>query len=181
MLDLNTNTWTTLSPMPTGRRDFAVAVLGNWIYAVGGNDVLTNAEAFDTNTNTWYTLPGMPTGRRLLAAGTVPGTNPADAGRLYAFGGVNNGSDNVVEMFDLNLHAWATLNQPGQFVPGGRFSFGVVRMAGALYEFDGYNGGSNTTNWVDQFDPMSNLFSDMNDAPIYRVDHGVAAIGTQPT
>ena len=36
--DIASDTWTERNSMPTARKKFAVAVLGQWVYAIGGND-----------------------------------------------------------------------------------------------------------------------------------------------
>jgi N-acetylneuraminic acid mutarotase len=55
--DPSTNTWRTMRPMPTARYDFAITVLNNKIYVMGG--VPTNSpstdivEEFDPVVNSW--------------------------------------------------------------------------------------------------------------------------------
>jgi hypothetical protein len=81
----------------TARFYLAAGVVGDRLYAVGGEDninFLNTVEAYDSASNTWSTKAPMPTRRFGLAAGV--------AGRsLYAIGGKNVNSiiSNAVEAF----------------------------------------------------------------------------------
>ena len=60
------NTWTTLEPIPTIRRNLGVAVVNGKIYAIGGTGeggYLNTNEEYDPATNTWTTKTPMPTPR----------------------------------------------------------------------------------------------------------------------
>jgi N-acetylneuraminic acid mutarotase len=82
--DPATNSWTTVSPMPTARSGSAAGVINGILYVVGGwNDsggILATVEAYDPVTDTWSTMDPMPTARNALGAGVIDG-------RLYVPGG----------------------------------------------------------------------------------------------
>jgi uncharacterized protein (TIGR03437 family) len=116
--DMTRNTWTTLAPLPTARTGGCFGVFGTMLYLAGGNGnagtQLTSMEAYDANANTWSTgLPPMPNGV----------VNPGSAilgGRLYCFGGSNQGSSPQREIFNyvqiyqptasLSVNAFGTVN-----------------------------------------------------------------------
>jgi len=61
-----TNTWTTLTPMNVRRSTHDLAVMGNYLYAVGGNDgssSLNSIEKYDPESNKWTSVVSMSTRR----------------------------------------------------------------------------------------------------------------------
>ncbi|MFL5861466.1 MAG: kelch repeat-containing protein [Solirubrobacteraceae bacterium] len=93
-------TWTAM-PSMTPRQGLAVCVLGNLIYAIGGQSgagaALTTVEVFDTVAGTWNAtaLPSLSPGRAWLAASAGPG------GLIYAIGGLDASGDPVSD-----VHSW---------------------------------------------------------------------------
>ena len=86
-----TNSWATLTPMPAARNAGCFAAMGSTLYVAGGNPVgntgpqLNTMDAYDANLNTWTTgLPVMP--HAIVGAGSA-----SVGGRLYCFGGSNQG------------------------------------------------------------------------------------------
>jgi N-acetylneuraminic acid mutarotase len=79
------DSWTTLEPLPTIRRDLGVAVVNGKIYAIGGrsdgNRLFTNEE-YDPETNTWTTKAPMPTPRSDFGIAVVND-------KIYCIGGIN--------------------------------------------------------------------------------------------
>ncbi|MFZ7138964.1 MAG: kelch repeat-containing protein, partial [archaeon] len=60
------DSWVSLEPLPTTRRDLGVATVNGKIYVIGGkNDdgYLSINEEYDPATNTWTTKTPMPTAR----------------------------------------------------------------------------------------------------------------------
>lgn len=95
--DPATDTWASLSPMPTGRHNVAGAVLDDKLYVIGGDDnstVFDNVEAYDPVTDTWSIKAPLLEGRMRLGAGVVE--NDAGHPRLLAVGGSNNGSESML-------------------------------------------------------------------------------------
>lgn len=92
-----TDSWTSKAPLPTARFSLAAGVIGDRVYAVGGDNgsgSLNAVEAYDPATNSWTTKAPMPTARERLDAGVV-------RRKLYAFGGIILFHDNMkrVEAF----------------------------------------------------------------------------------
>ena len=83
--DPATDTWTTKSPMPTGRTYFSTSVVNGKIYAIGGvsagnTDHVSSVEEYDPATDTWTRKADIPTARSGL-------TTSAVNGKIYAIGG----------------------------------------------------------------------------------------------
>lgn len=78
------DTWTQKAGVPTARTKFAVGVVNNLLYAIGGTGegLLTTTEAYDPQTNTWIPKAPMPAARKGFALGVINGT-------LYLAGGSN--------------------------------------------------------------------------------------------
>jgi len=82
--DPSTNSWETLTPMPTARYGFATAVVSGKIYCIGGDsggaggNPKTANEVFDGSS--WVSKKSMPTARSNLAAAAVDN-------KIYAIGG----------------------------------------------------------------------------------------------
>jgi hypothetical protein len=98
-LDTETNTWSTLAPMPTPRREMAIAVIGHKVWVMGGyNDRdLDVIEVFHSAKNEWSTsrfrLPiGCPWAKAVVVNG-----------KIYITGGRNLSS---VVIFDPKTGQW---------------------------------------------------------------------------
>ncbi|GAI75277.1 unnamed protein product, partial [marine sediment metagenome] len=81
--DPQTDTWSTMSPMPTSRSQMGIAVADGKIYVIGGyaQGYLSNRlEVYDPQTDTWSVRSSMPSSRDFLGAAAV-------AGKIYAIGG----------------------------------------------------------------------------------------------
>jgi hypothetical protein len=108
-------TWTTLSSlMPTARAGLAAVVVGDSVYAIGGQDghgaPLPTVELFGTGSKTWSGVPqhALPTALTKLAASLGPG------GLIYAIGGFSATSpatpaDGVYSWDQSPSSAWQTV------------------------------------------------------------------------
>jgi kelch-like protein 20 len=69
LLILLENKWSKVAPMTTRRLGVAVAVLGGFLYAIGGSDgqtPLNTVERFDPRSNKWTVVAPMSTRRKHL-------------------------------------------------------------------------------------------------------------------
>lgn len=107
-----TNTWTSLTPMPTARGALGAATLNGKIYAVGGGDfhvALDTVEVYDPKLDSWSTMPCMNYARGCLGLTCVNNT-------LYVFGGahMHNGMmtylEESIECFDPKLNRWLVVS-----------------------------------------------------------------------
>jgi N-acetylneuraminic acid mutarotase len=71
--DPQTNTWTILSSMPTGRSGIAAGVLNNKLYVFGGEDprLFSEVEVYDPATDTWQQVAPMRTPRHGIFAAVI--------------------------------------------------------------------------------------------------------------
>jgi len=128
-------TWTTKTPMSTGRGKGAVGEIDGILYAVGGYDnggALATVEAYDPATNMWTTKAPIPTPRAALGVGVINGI-------LYAVGGyellAGNVSSATVEAYDPTTNTWTT--KAPMLTPRGALGVGVIN--GILYAVSGDN------------------------------------------
>jgi hypothetical protein len=99
--NLNTRTWSYLTPMPTSRGGSGVGTIGGFIYVAGGRGgVGDEFERYDTYTDAWITLTPMPTPREGLTACIVEnelyaitGSVPISQGGLPYYGENEKASD----------------------------------------------------------------------------------------
>ncbi|KAM5294167.1 kelch-like protein 20 isoform 3-T3 [Glossophaga mutica] len=109
--DPKTNQWSSdVAPTSTCRTSVGVAVLGGFLYAVGGQDgvsCLNIVERYDPKENKWTRVASMST-RRLGVAVAVLG------GFLYAVGGSDGTSPlNTVERYNPQENRWHTIAPMG--------------------------------------------------------------------
>jgi N-acetylneuraminic acid mutarotase len=135
--DPTLNSWTTKTPMPEAMFYFAIAVVNNMIYAIGGSpDASTYAStniSYNPGTNQWlYKIP-MPTARSGLAIAVVNS-------KIYAIGGRNSGRFGINwlatnEEYDPTLNRWTSM--PSMPVGRENFAIGVVNNT-TIYAIGGY-------------------------------------------
>ncbi len=174
--DPGTNTWTGKTAPPHAHQGGAGAVIGGKFYLVGGWDELGSAstnitgtlDVYDPATDTWTTKAPMPTARQLLAAGVI-------GGKLYAVGGIDNGSlfFNTVEVYDPATDIWTP--QPPMPTARAWLAAGVIN--GVLYAVGGVNGSYLATN--EAFIPSDLTWSSGNTA-VATVDANGLATGLSP-
>jgi hypothetical protein len=181
-----TNTWATLPPMPTARRDLAAATApcprhdGLCVYAIGGSTnggtrAVNTVEAYSPATNTWATLPSLPTARLDLAAATAPCPRARNRTCVYAVGGSTNGgisAVNTVEAYSPATNTWATLPS----LPTARSSLAGaaapcpgVRHRTCVYAIGGTtNSITSAVNTVEAYSPATNTWATLPSLPTAR-------------
>jgi hypothetical protein len=129
-----TNTWTAIASLPAGRRVFATAVVGNYIYVIGGSDMSSVFQStvykYDIAGNSWSTVASLPVA---TAFGKAVGYG---SNYIYFAGGVD-GSDNslaTVYLYNISGNSWTSAtSMPGDKYAGA-FSISdnyLVYVAGA--------------------------------------------------
>lgn len=174
-----TNTWTTLTPMPTARAGSAAAVVDDAIFVIGGRPTpggpcsssapLNVVERYDIDTNTWSTVAPLPSARSDLAA-------VAHGGKIFVFGGCSeffSGFSNEVDMYDPQTNTWTTGLAP---MPTARASFVAGRKGDEVFAIGGWAGGPPlSVNEV--YNIPSNSWSMAAAIPIARGEAGVYSHG----
>ncbi|MBU0992619.1 MAG: hypothetical protein KJ737_09015 [Proteobacteria bacterium] len=89
--------WSTVSSMPTGRRDVATGTVDSRLYVIGGyimGDDARVVECFDPSTGNWTEKSSMPTAREEMAYSVVDD-------KIYVIGGLtDNVSLKTMEVYD---------------------------------------------------------------------------------
>jgi N-acetylneuraminic acid mutarotase len=132
--DIDTDTWSTVAPLPNPRSDFAAVAHGGKVFVFGGctgtassPSVTNEVDMYDPQTDTWTTLTPMPTQRASLVAGH-------SGDRVYAIGGTDGVSVlNVNEVYDISGNSWST-NTP---MPTARQEAGAHSHGGRVYVVGG--------------------------------------------
>eukprot|EP00540_Astrosyne_radiata_P003442 CAMPEP_0116868934 /NCGR_PEP_ID=MMETSP0418-20121206/27478_1 /TAXON_ID=1158023 /ORGANISM="Astrosyne radiata, Strain 13vi08-1A" /LENGTH=499 /DNA_ID=CAMNT_0004504971 /DNA_START=59 /DNA_END=1559 /DNA_ORIENTATION=- len=110
MLDLKTQTWTTLPSMKTKREGCCAGVIDDHVIVVGGHNGSSSqstAELYDPTTQQWTDLPNMSYRHHYGAMVVVEM-------KAYIFGGGNR----HVEVFDFETRQWNTLPSMSRSLEG---------------------------------------------------------------
>jgi N-acetylneuraminic acid mutarotase len=145
--------WTTKSLMPSARRNLAIGVVNNKIYAIGGNfgppGCKQANEEYEPITDTWVTKAPMPTPRSSFAIGVVNN-------KIYAIGGSDDSNSlNVTEEYDPITDIWTT-KAP---MPTARKGLGIGVVNNKLYVIGGHPYGGSTTNVTEMYDPKTDTWT----------------------
>ncbi len=99
------SSWNPLTPMPTARGEFGVAVVNGKIYAIGGssgNLPLDANEQYDPVSDTWTVETPMPTARSNFAIAVYDN-------KIYVIGGtIGNGFVGNNEVYNPSTNTWET-------------------------------------------------------------------------
>jgi hypothetical protein len=131
--NVNTDTWSAIASLPSGRRVLATAIVGDYLYAIAGSDMASTYQStvykYDIAGNSWSTVASLP-----LAIGW--GKAVGYGNYIYFAGGVDAASAvlSTVYVYDVSADTWsAATSMPGPKF-GGAFSIAdgkLVYVAGA--------------------------------------------------
>jgi uncharacterized protein (TIGR03437 family) len=133
----STNSWQTLAPLPDARQAGCFEAVGNVLYVAGGHNIgggnpEATVDAYHADTNTWSTgLPLMPYAVVNVASASL-------GGRLYCFGGSDNGG-----LGNGNIFNYLQIYEPPLPLPS--IGSGGVVSASAFGEFTSVSPGS----WIE--------------------------------
>jgi Kelch motif len=136
------NVWNSmLAPMPTNRIGLAAAVVGDYIYAIGGRTgsapngygKMNVVERYDIYNNAWTTVAPLPAARSDMAAAVV-------GGKIYIFGGFDAAGNvlNTVDVYNPVTNTW-TIGLTPMPTPRGSM-YAVAKKGGTVYVIGGWNG-----------------------------------------
>jgi len=168
--DPATNSWTTLTSMPTARMFAAAAVIGGVIYVVGGNDglggTLDTLEAYDPATDSWSSLSSMPPARYNLAAS-------AYGGLLFAIGGSDTSDRAEVEAYDPGTDTWAAKSP----LLAATEAPAASTVGTSIYVIGGESSGV-VTGAVEVYDPIGDSWTASTPIPTPRAELAVCVYGS---
>jgi N-acetylneuraminic acid mutarotase len=152
-----TDSWKTLSPLPTRRGAGGAAVVDGKIYVVGGASTLPGAsdpairfdgqprdsvlginEEYDPATNTWRSRAPMPTARNHFLTAAVNGRIYTIGGRLGSTFITRSSNTEVTEEYDVAKDLWTTkapMPTARSGVAGGVYN-GKIYVAGGEFQND---------------------------------------------
>lgn len=104
--DPKENKWSKVSPMTTRRLGVAVAVLGGYLYAIGGSDgqsPLNTVERYDPRQNKWSQVSPMSTRRKHLGCAVFNNL-------IYAVGGRDDCMElSSAERYNPHTNSWSPI------------------------------------------------------------------------
>ena len=157
------------------RSECGMATVGNKLYLIGGDaGEALPVQCFDTKTLIWATLSPAPSAMHHFQA--VAYNNKIYVLEAFSSGGFPNQDPmSSVSIFDTEKNNW----QQGGEMPANRrrAGAGAALYKGKLYLVAGIQHGhsSGTTNMFDVYDPVTQTWSALPDAPHIR-DHCSAAV-----
>ncbi|XP_030885681.1 kelch-like protein 20 [Leptonychotes weddellii] len=170
--DPKTNQWSSdVAPTSTCRTSVGVAVLGGFLYAVGGQDgvsCLNIVERYDPKENKWTRVASMST-RRLGVAVAVLG------GFLYAVGGSDGTSPlNTVERYNPQENRWHTIAPMGTR----RKHLGCAVYQDMIYAVGGRDDTTELSS-AERYNPRTNQWSPVVAMTSRRSGVGLAVVNGQ--
>jgi len=134
-----TDSWTTKTPMPTGRSNLAVAVLNGRLYAIGGNaatwgPALNTVEAYNPSTDSWTTRAPLPIAQTQHGAAALNN-------KIYSVGGLTASNSGgllaILQEYSPGTNSWVGKTP----MSTGRSTLAVGVAHGVLYAVGGYDNG----------------------------------------
>ncbi len=122
--DIEKGKWTRLDDMLTPRKSACSVIMPDGIYVIGGydgNSYLKSCEKYDFNSKKWKNIPAMNYPRSHFSCNVS-----ADCNYLYAIGGFDGKSMNIIERFDVLLSKWEVVAK----IPGNKY-----RHQSILYQY----------------------------------------------
>ncbi|EEC00571.1 conserved hypothetical protein [Ixodes scapularis] len=166
--DPQTNRWTKVAPMSTKRLGVAVAVLGSYLYAMGGSDgtsPLNTVERYDPRTNRWSSIASMGTRRKHLGCAVY-------SNMIYAVGGRDDTTElSSAERYNPQLNQW----QPIVAMTSRRSGVGLAVVNGLLYAVGGFDG-TTYLKTIEVYDPEQNQWKLCGSMNYRRLGGGVGVV-----
>ena len=151
--------WQPGADMPQSLAEVAAGAIDGRIYVVG--ELAPETFVYDTAAGAWSAAAARPHPGNHHAAEVING-------KLYLFGGFDNGSEGVVQIYDPAANAW-TLGAPMPFAAG---SSATALIGGDVYVAGGIVGGSGrdgtTTDRTARYDPETDTWAELAPMPAGR-------------
>ncbi|HOI64330.1 MAG TPA: SUMF1/EgtB/PvdO family nonheme iron enzyme [Mesotoga sp.] len=170
-----TNSWETLTPMPTPRYALAAAEYNGKVYVFGGQQIFGNAspvnnvEIYDPVTDSWSTGSPMPNARCELAAATC-------GDKIFVIAGLNYATRyNTLQIYSPGTDSWST----GASLPKSFSQHAAIGYGGKVYVFGGMDNSRKRLDTVYIYDPQSDTWSSGASAPTARSEIAAAVAGSK--
>ncbi len=163
--DPETDSWSSLTPLPAPRTNLAAAALNGTLFVPGGynEDYLSTHEAYHVASDSWTSLAPLP---QAVSGGVVEAVN----GRVYHIGGNTNGGY-IAANYEYNpgTDSWTTkAAAPGNFA----YAASTV-LDGKIYVAGGWESSSHF--W--RYDPASDSWTTLASMNQGRQSPGLVAAG----
>lgn len=166
-----TSRWTTSTPLPVPRSEFAATVAAGMIYVAGGFGAERAFTRFDPTTADWAELAPLPAPRHHLGLAAL------DDG-IYVIGGhdEHNSATDTAWCYDIANDAWTDLPVMPQ---GPRGALGCAALQGRIIAVGGSSGDLSgpATSDVAAFDPATESWALLPPMPTAREHLAVASVG----
>lgn len=174
--DLANDTWSNKTPLPSPRSYFAIALVNDEIYVIGGYSQglkVDTVEEYDITSESWSTKTPMPGGVRSgIAAGVVGGI-------IYVIGGfdANNNALSRVEAYNPQTDTWETKAN----MPTARGNLATVSWNNKIYAIGGFTSASgiSATDKVEVYNPQSDSWETKPDMPTARGELAAVALNNK--
>jgi N-acetylneuraminic acid mutarotase len=157
---LGIGSWQAGTPVPAVMDEVAGGIINGVMYLVGGGSSATFA--YNLVQRTWASAPPRPLQGHHHAAEVI-------GGKLYLFGGLEDGSEGRVQIFNPATQTW-TLGADMPFAAG---SVSTALIRGKVYAAGGIENFA-TTSSAAVYDPVTNSWAPMASMPVGR-NHAAAA------
>ncbi|MCW4001045.1 MAG: hypothetical protein NWE93_12480 [Candidatus Bathyarchaeota archaeon] len=174
--DPATNTWQTMSPMPTPRSNIQTNVVENKIYVTGGFtfpnfELINSMEVYDPLTDSWSNMSPMPIHQSKFSSVVYND-------KIYCI------NDNITQIFDPKTDTWTSASPPPDSVYQSAAGATTETTITRLYFF---SGGTNF-DLTQIYDPARNIWTQGVSMLSPRIDAAVAVFndtfflmgGTEP-
>ena len=175
--DPKTNTWTTLTSMPTPRNAFTIAAYQNSIYCIGGitsdgsrggwYDCGVN-EVYDTVTDSWSTKASLPVNASNLQAHVIDG-------KIFVIAGSN------LFMYDPITDSWLQKTSMPTITPISKISFVLTPTDDKIIVIGTFLASSPNTDYEQKvmiYDPKTDMWREGTSPPPVETVSGIVGVTT---
>jgi N-acetylneuraminic acid mutarotase len=166
----SSGTWSNLTAMPTARQSCGAAVIGDYVYVIGGHitNTVSYNQRYNVLTNTWESKAPLTNAR---SGAGITSCN----GKIYVIGGRAFGSVySDIQTYDPNTNAWSTVS--GGNMPFAGEPWSAVTLNNNIYVSGNYDG-TNAVKDVWAYNPLTNAWdTSLPKMNVARLDHCLAAV-----
>lgn len=155
--------WVRKASMPTARSQFAIGLVNNNIYVLGGRAEKINNECYNILSNEWITKANLSFPRDCLGSAVV-------GNKIYLISGLINGSSSGGELisdniaYDTETNTYITKTP----IPTKRWNMGCVSVGANIYCLGGMTNspGNEKTDKVEIYNTLTDTWSDGVNMPL---------------